>query len=74
MSDKSAFFVTGAIGLILIIVFCVICLPFAVIWGLNTLFPLLAIPYTFWTWLSVIVLNGTINSSINLGKLFQVNK
>ncbi len=30
--------------------------PLAVIWGLNTLFPVLAIPFTFWTWLAVVVL------------------
>lgn len=33
--------------------------PLAVIWSLNTLFPVLAIPYTFWNWLAVMVLNAT---------------
>ena len=30
--------------------------PFILIWSLNTLFPVLAIPYDIWTWLAVVVL------------------
>lgn len=33
--------------------------PLAVIWSLNTLFPILAIPYNFYTWLAVVLLNLT---------------
>ena len=33
--------------------------PLAVIWALNTLVPVLAIPFSFKTWLAVIVLNLT---------------
>jgi len=36
--------------------------PLCSIWALNTLFPVLAIPYTFETWLAVILLGGVINS------------
>jgi hypothetical protein len=36
--------------------------PLAVLWSLNTLFGL-AIPFTFWTWLSVIILTATFNST-----------
>lgn len=32
--------------------------PFISIWALNTLFPVLAIPYTVWTWLAMLVLNS----------------
>jgi hypothetical protein len=32
--------------------------PFLSIWALNTLFPVLAIPYTFDTWCAVILLKG----------------
>ena len=42
-------------ALILVIIFA----PLAVLWSLNTLFPVLAIPYTFWSWLSVVILNCT---------------
>lgn len=30
--------------------------PLLTIWALNTLFPVLDIPYTFWTWLAVVFL------------------
>lgn len=33
--------------------------PLALIWALNTLFPMLAITYSFWNWLAVCVLNIT---------------
>ena len=33
--------------------------PLAVIWSLNTLFPILAIPYNFYTWFAVVLLNLT---------------
>ena len=39
---------------ILVIVFG----PLAVIWALNTLFPVLVIPFNFWTWLAVILIGG----------------
>jgi len=32
--------------------------PLAVIWALNTLFPVLVIPYTFKTWLAILVLSA----------------
>lgn len=43
--------VYGAVILLLIIFS-----PFASVWALNTLFPALAIPYTFETWLAAILL------------------
>jgi hypothetical protein len=33
--------------------------PLATIWALNTLFPVLSIPYTFYSWLAVFVMNLT---------------
>lgn len=47
-----------AIAVILFVILLVIFAPFAVIWALNTLFAL-AIPYTFWTWLAMLVLTAT---------------
>jgi TRAP-type C4-dicarboxylate transport system permease small subunit len=40
--------------------------PLAIIWSLNTLFPILAIPYGFLQWLAVIVMNLTIFSKTAL--------
>lgn len=34
--------------------------PFVTIWSLNTLFPSLAIPYDFWTWLAMVWINGMV--------------
>lgn len=48
------------IGLVLLIVIAVFLGPFITIWGLNTLFPVLAIPYALETWAAVIAINATI--------------
>lgn len=51
------------ITILAVLVFAVLLLifgPLAIIWSLNTLFPLLAIPYGFLQWLAVIVMNLTI--------------
>lgn len=36
--------------------------PLATIWSLNTLFPVLAIPFGFYQWLAVVLLNLSIFS------------
>jgi ABC-type multidrug transport system permease subunit len=46
------------LALVLITAGCaMIAWPLAIIWALNTLFITLSIPYSFWTWLAVAVLN-----------------
>ena len=47
---------------LLLIVAIIIFGPMCSIWAMNTLFPALAIPYTFETWLAVILLGGAVNS------------
>ena len=37
--------------------------PLVSIWALNTLFPVLAIPYTFETWLAVMLVGGMFRGS-----------
>lgn len=49
--------IAGAIALIVGIILLIVFFPFAILWSLNTLFPVLAIPYNFWTWLAVVALN-----------------
>lgn len=49
---------------ILLIILLVVLMPLAVIWALNTLFAL-SIAYTFWTWLAVLILAGTISPNIS---------
>jgi hypothetical protein len=47
-------FVTAFIVMLILVVIG----PLLVIWALNTLFPVLAIPYDVWTWLAVVLLAG----------------
>ena len=49
----------GIILLVALIILVIIFGPFMIVWALNTLFPVLVIPYNFWTWLSVAILNLT---------------
>ena len=42
--------------------------PFIVIWGLNVLFPALAIPYTFETWLAVIAVRLVFQTNVTFKK------
>jgi hypothetical protein len=64
MSD----FIKVLLAVILIVVL-VIAGPFLVIWSWNTLFgTLLSIPYTFWTWLAVLIIGTFIRSDIKLSK------
>ena len=48
---------------IVLVIALIILSPFATLWALNTLFPVLAIPYTFETWLAIVVLGGLVSSS-----------
>ena len=51
---------------ILFIVFLVVIGPIATIWSLNTLFPALTIPYSFETWLAIVVIGGVFKSSVTV--------
>jgi hypothetical protein len=42
--------------------------PLATIWAANTLFPMLAIPYTFWTWLAVLIMGAFLKGSVTYKK------
>jgi hypothetical protein len=52
----------------LLIVVLVIIGPLAILWALNTLFPSLALAYTFWNWLAVFMLGGVFKSNVNVNK------
>jgi hypothetical protein len=54
--------------LIPLIIFLVILGPLAVLWALNTLFPSLALAYSFWNWLAVWILAGVFKSNVNVNK------
>jgi hypothetical protein len=42
--------------------------PIVVIWALNTLFPILAIQFTFWTWLAVVILGAFLRANVSIKK------
>jgi hypothetical protein len=46
--------------LIILLILLIILGPIVTIWSLNTLFPVLAIPYTFETWVAAVVIAGII--------------
>lgn len=40
--------------------------PIALIWSLNTLFPVLAIPYTLETWLAAFIIPAALKATVNV--------
>lgn len=48
--------------LALAIVVAVLLIPFALVWSLNVLFPVLAIPYNIKTWLAALILMAIMKS------------
>ena len=55
------------LGLSLIILLIVIG-PILTIWALNTLFPVVAIPYTIETWFAVVILGAFLKSKVSVSK------
>lgn len=49
------------IGVLIGLIFCI---PLVQIWALNTLFPLLSIPYGFLQYISMMVMNVTFFSKV----------
>lgn len=56
------------ISVIIIVVLLIFVTPIAFIWALNTLFPVLAIPYTVETWLASFLVQAAIRSSVKVNK------
>jgi len=50
---------------LVLVVIVIIVGPLLSIWSLNTLFPVLAIPYTFETWLAVMLVGGMFRGSFS---------
>ena len=51
---------------LVLIVIIVIFGPLLSIWALNTLFPVLAIQFTFWTWCAVVVLGTFFRANVSV--------
>jgi hypothetical protein len=58
----------GLVAVLGLIILLVVFGPFFTIWALNTLFPVLAIGYTFETWCAVILLGFFIKGNVSVGK------
>ena len=58
----------GALGLIAFVVFLVVIGPIATIWALNTLFPSLAIAYSFDSWVAVVILGAALRANVSIKK------
>lgn len=56
------------LGSIVVILAVIILGPIATIWALNTLFPVVAIPYSFSTWLAALILGGIFSKTIKTSK------
>lgn len=57
-----------ALIIIALVVLLVVFGPLATIWAMNTLFPALVIPYTFETWVAVVLLSSVLKSTVKVGK------
>lgn len=53
---------------VLVVVALLIAGPFIVIWSANTLFPALAIPYTWQTWLATILLGAFFRANVTVNR------
>jgi hypothetical protein len=53
---------------ILLVIAILIVGPFLTVWALNTLFPVLAIGYTWQTWCAVILLGAFFRANVSVKK------
>jgi hypothetical protein len=59
----------ATIVLMIILVIVLIAIgPIVVIWALNTIFPILAIQFTFYTWLAVVILGAFLRANVSIKK------
>ena len=56
------------VALVALIIAMVVLGPLITIWALNTLFPGLAIGYSFETWAAIILLGGFLRANVSLKK------
>ena len=54
--------------IILVVIALLIIGPLLTIWSLNTLFPMLAIPYEFTTWLAVMILAAAMKGNVKVDR------
>lgn len=57
-----------ALFLIVLFIALIIVGPLLTIWALNTLFPVLAIEYSFATWVAVVILGAALRANVSVNK------
>jgi hypothetical protein len=50
------------------LLFMIVIGPFLTIWAVNTLFPIAAIPYTWETWIAVILVGAFIRAKVSVNR------
>lgn len=56
------------VGFAVLIVALVVLGPLLTIWAMNTLFPVLAIPYTIYTWAAVLIMSAFFQTKVSVKK------
>lgn len=56
------------LGVVLLVIALIIAGPLLIIWALNTLFPVLAIEYTMYTWLAALILGAVVGPTVRVKK------
>jgi hypothetical protein len=51
---------------VIVVIALVIVGPLIIIWSMNTLFPMLAIPYDIWTWLATVFLFAAVRANVTV--------
>jgi hypothetical protein len=59
---------TTIVLMIILLIVLIAIGPIVVIWALNTLFPILAIQFTFFTWLAVVILGAFLRANVSIKK------
>ncbi len=54
--------------MIMFVLFLLIIGPIITIWAWNTLFPMVAVPYTIETWLAVIIMGAFFRANVSIKK------
>ncbi len=56
------------LGVAVLLLLLVVVGPIFVIWAVNTLFPVAAIPYNIYTWAAVVILNAFFQVTVKIKK------
>lgn len=59
---------TKLILIVALVIALIILGPLITIWALNTLFPVVAIPYTLETWAATVIIGGVFKSTVSIKK------